>query len=153
MEDTLKGNNSTLAEKPITAADIHETWPGREVVSLLQHGLASGLKLMWFQLFFSVALMIVFLVAFILVLTRIPSTGNIAAPDSKVAGKSVPAPEAALPATIPEPLPSTTALSNGKRFRVFLISCGRHNWPRISISSLTLIPPRFPISLKKKKGS
>ena len=45
MEDTLKGNNSTLAEKPITAADIHETWPGREVVSLLQHGLAEWFKI------------------------------------------------------------------------------------------------------------
>ena len=152
MEDTLKGNNSTLAEKPITEADIHETWPGREVVSLLQHGLASGLKLMWFQLFFSVALMIVFLAALILVLTRIPSTGNIAAPDSKVAEKSVPAPEAALPATIPEPLPSTTTLVERQEIQGILDQLRKAQLAKDIDLFFDAYSPTFPNLAEKKEG-
>ena len=152
MEDTLKGNNSTLAEKPITEADIHATWPGREVVNLLQHGLEKGLKLMWFQLFFSVALMMVFLAALILVLARIPSTGNIAAPDSKVAEKNVPAPEAALPATVPEPLPSTAVLTERQEIQGILDQLRKAQLAKDIDLFFNAYSPTFPHLAEKREG-
>ena len=61
MKDALKGTNVTPAEKPTTEAGLNDSLHGPEAVNLLQHGLAKGLKLMWFQFFFSAALLIVFL--------------------------------------------------------------------------------------------
>ena len=152
MEDTLKSNNSTLPEKPITEADTNETWSGREVVNLLQHGLSKGLKLMWFQLLFSMALMIVFLAALILVLTRIPATGNIAAPDFKVAEKSRPAPEAARPATIVETPPPAAALVERQEIQGILDQLRKAQLAKDINLFFDAYSPTFPNLAEKKAG-
>ena len=152
MEDTLKSNNPTLPEKPITEADIKEAWLGREMVNLLQHGLAKGLKLMWFQLLFSVALMMVLLAALILVLTRIPSTGNIAAPDFRVAEKNPPAPAAARPANITETPPPTTALVERQEIQAILDRLRQAQLAKDINLFFDAYSPTFPNLAAKKEG-
>jgi len=119
MEDTLK-DNSRSAEKPSTEADLNESLQMREVVALLQHGLVNGRKLMWLQLFFTAALMIVLQAVLFLVLAKTPFTGNVAAPDHKVAEKIMPAPEATVPANIHENQPSTAILGEWQEIQGIL---------------------------------
>ncbi len=152
MEDTLKGSNSTSTEKPTTEAHMNETLQVREMVNFLQHGLAKGLKLLWFQLFFSVALMMVFLAALILVLARIPSAGNSAAPPSKVAEENRPMPEAALPATVPEPLPSTAVLTERQEIQGILDQLRKAQLAKDVNLFFDAYAPTFPNLAEKKEG-
>lgn len=152
MEDALKGTNSPSTEKSTTAASMNETLQMREVVSFLQHGLTKGLKLMWFQLLFSVAVLMVFLAVLIVVLARMPSASNIAAPDSKVAEKTLPAPEAALPANIPATPPATAVLTERQEIQAILDQLRKAQLAKDLNLFFDAYSPTFPNLAEKKAG-
>jgi len=122
-----------------------------EVVDLLQHGLVKGLKLMWFQLVFLTALMIVFLAVLVLVLTRIPTAGHVAASNPKVTEKAA-APEAAAPASIPETSPPAAIPAEWQEIQGILDQLRKAQLDKDIDLFFHAYSPTFPNLAEKKEG-
>jgi hypothetical protein len=87
MKKTPKDKDSLRAKKETTTVDKTESLKLVEVVTFLQDNLVKTKRLMWCQVVFTGALAIVFFITYFLLLSKSPSTSNVAAPDQKFTGK------------------------------------------------------------------
>jgi hypothetical protein len=87
MKKTPKDKDFSRAEKKTTTIDKTESLKLVEVVTFLQDNLVRTKRLMWCQVVFTGALAIVFFITYFLLLSKPPSTSNVAVPDQKFTGR------------------------------------------------------------------
>jgi hypothetical protein len=90
MEQTQQDKEILQADKATPAADETESEKIVEVLNLLYANLLKAMRLMWYQLFFTGTLIILFFIAFFLLLSKAPPMGSVVTPGQKIMEEPLP---------------------------------------------------------------